>query len=61
MLEIGVRQSLGAFAGDSSDYSATVLTNQDDGAPRHLKCKAEGGDEAHGEKLLEGLARVGPC
>ena len=38
-----------------------VPANQEDGAPRRRKCKAEGGDEAYGEKCPEGPARVGSC
>ena len=61
MLEIGVLHSLGAFVGDSSDCRTTVLADQEDGAPHRRKRKAERGDEAYGEKRLEGPARVGSC
>ena len=56
MLEIRVLHSLGAFVGDSSEYQTMALADQEDGAPHQRKCKAEGGDEAYGEKCLEGLA-----
>ena len=61
MLDIGVLHSLGAFAGDSSDYRAAALADQEDGAPHRRKQKAEGGDETHGEKHLEGPTRAGSC
>ena len=61
MLEIGVLHSLGAFTGDSSDCRTTAPADQEDGAPRRRKHKAEGGDEAYGEKYPEGPARAGSC
>ena len=61
MLEIGVLHSLGAFAGDSSDCRETAPADQEDGAPHRREHKAEGGNEAYGEKYLEGLARAGSC
>ena len=59
MLEIVLLQNLGAFARDNSNCRTTAPANQEDGAPRRRKHKAEGGDETHGEKHLEGPMQAG--
>ena len=54
MLEIGVLHNLGAFAGHSSNCRTIATADQEDGAPHRGERKAEGGNEAYGEKRLEG-------
>jgi hypothetical protein len=57
MLEIRVRHYHYAFVGDNSDYRAGTPADKEDGAPQRGEQKTQGGDEPHGEKHLEGLAR----
>ena len=61
MLEIVLLQNLGAFAGDNSDCRTMAPADQEDGAQRRRKRKAEGGDEDCGEKHPEDPARAGSC
>ena len=57
--EIGVLHNLVAFAGHSMNCRTTATTDQEDGAPHRGECEAKGGDEAYGEKRLEGPAQAG--
>ena len=61
MLENRVLYNIGAVAGHSMNCQTTAPADQEDGAPLQRKRKAEGGDEAYGEKHPEGPAREGSC